>query len=184
MHSPSLPGLDTGDGAARGTAIHACFEEVDWIDQGTPDHDALTVAIRRQFPRHPAEWVQERLEEFEGYLSLPSIQKLLRKPEIPTVLYREEPFVRRVPGGLQRAVIDRLVLFLGEDGLPQRAEVIDFKTDKESSPEEFLLRHEGQYRQYVEIVAATYGLEPNSVRAILVELATGITHHLPEVESG
>jgi hypothetical protein len=81
-------------------------------------------------------------------------------------------------------VIDRLVLFLGEDGRPERAEVIDFKTDQASQPEEFLLRHEAQYSQYMEIVAANYGLGPNSVRAKLVELEAGITYEVPATESG
>jgi len=36
----------------------------------------------------------------------------------------------------------------------------------------------------MEIVAANYGLGPNSVRAKLVELEAGITYEVPATESG
>ena len=176
--------IDRESDTDRGRAIHACFQEVGWFQESQPGRELLLGVISRACPRRDREWIEARYAEFQRYLQLPAVEEALKGPSGQAWLRREAGLLRRGANGVQLAVIDRLVLFQGDSGVIDSAEVIDFKTDRPSSPSLFVSRHAGQLREYADFVASAYRILPSSVRMKLVELETGMTHEVPAKVSG
>ncbi|MBM4106388.1 MAG: hypothetical protein FJ257_08890, partial [Phycisphaerae bacterium] len=53
-----------GDAAERGTAIHALFEAIGFLEDGVPEDGELDRAIRRAVPRRETAWRAARVAEF------------------------------------------------------------------------------------------------------------------------
>lgn len=143
---------------ALGKALHACFEEVRWLDvDGKPNE--LLLRERLKALGCDATDVRRTLERFDEICETPFVQNLLSLsrynvcnagspsndaassavslvPEIaaPTwEIFRERPFsFLSSDGRLWRGAIDRLVL-LRDGGRVVGADVIDFKTDRLSA---------------------------------------------------
>ena len=101
------------------------------------------------------------------------------RSEIPLVWHDEQ-------GRVVRGIIDRLVWWSDPEGRPQRAEVIDFKTDRppdvESSAavtslDEWLAtrleHHTAQLQYYRSAAAAWLKLPPSSVESRLIFTSVG-----------
>ena len=140
---------------ALGKALHACFEEVRWLDvDGKPSENLLRERLKAL--GYDATDVRRTLERFAEICETPFVKNLLSlsnyngcninlilndaessavslRPEIaaPTwEIFRERPFsTLSSDGRLWRGSIDRLVL-LRDGGRVVGADVIDFKTDR------------------------------------------------------
>ena len=135
----------------RGTALHACFELVDWLDlDGIPDDEQIE---RILFPllMNRAE-VDKTSREFKRMCQTPYVQALLSRasyeqpdarqngpraavqldapnPRASWRVYRERPFSARRGETLWRGVIDRLTLLYDGDKVVA-ADVVDYKTNQ------------------------------------------------------
>ena len=165
----------------QGRAIHACFQAVGWLEDGVPDTHTLREMITQACPRRSPDeaWIEARIAQFQRYLAEPEIAQVLARPSLAARYRREVPLLVTRSHGVQLAIIDRLILFLGDSGEVTSAQVIDFKTDKEAAPGRLVDRYQGQLRDYAGAVAATYGIDPHAVSMKLVELEASTVSEVP-----
>jgi ATP-dependent exoDNAse (exonuclease V) beta subunit len=118
-------------GMKFGTEVHALLERVSWVDEIQPD-----------FP--PTQ---------SGLL----VATLIRSPEVKDVftrdgrvidLVREQPIDALIDGRILSGVIDRMHIHRNASGKVVKIEIIDFKTDVVTDPDELKIRHAGQMRAY------------------------------------
>jgi ATP-dependent exoDNAse (exonuclease V) beta subunit len=181
--------LDNAVAMARGSLIHAWLEQVAWLDDGPPDDDSLLAAARALGPL-PCDATAE-LPSFREILARPGLASLLKrsayrdsaalglpaeirqellKADVELELLREHRFAVRNLEGVMQGSIDRCVL-LNERGRIVAADIIDFKTDHATTPEDLDTRTEHyrpQLAAYRSALAATRGIDPARVCARLV----------------
>ena len=185
------------DAADRGTAIHACFERIEWAaDLDTVGDELLDARIRNAVPGRSEAWRRECIRDFRTACSSPAIRDLLDRPGDDAVVRRERRFVSVGPSGVQQGSIDRLVLRVDPDGSKNGGEagagagvreawIVDFKTDRiEGTPDQVAAtlrtRHAGQLAGYRDAVAAIYELPPARVRASVVGIDAGVVADLAD----
>jgi hypothetical protein len=128
-------GKSAGGGSAQGrrfgTAIHAAFEQIGWIDEG--DDPVFSEDLH---------------QTMEQALSVPGIRSLFSKAGRNIDLHREQRIEAVLDGGWLSGVIDRLHVHRDADGSATKVEIIDFKTDRVDSTEELKARYAGQMEAY------------------------------------
>lgn len=136
---------------ARGQLIHAWFEQVLWLDDGTPAEDQLAAVARKVLAQEAAAAVDlaAELARFQARLASPPVADVLsrrryddlervgfpgpvlqqlRTRRLRPLAQNERGFAIRDGAQLLTGFIDRLVL-LEDGGQVVAAEIIDFKTD-------------------------------------------------------
>ena len=181
---------------ARGLCIHACYEQIEWLEtfQATPD-------VNRLLPlaEFDQKIVDDAIRDFKEELVSPFVAALLSRRayeqpdscgielfrDVPCavanasrlaaprfVVLRERPyqFVEAKSAVLWEGKIDRLVLLYDGTELVG-ADVVDFKSD-EKLVQERLDEYRLQLKRYGEAVERLYGLSPEkiSLRIALVAL--------------
>jgi len=148
--------LDNRPALQRGTAIHAWFEQIDWLEEGLPDERRLREVAAEACQGSPGCDLNELLARFHEMLRQPAVARLLSREayradrgdwiarayqsasasgiakepdDVSLEVHREWPFVLREGEDILRGSIDRLVL-LTAGKWPVAAEVIDFKSDR------------------------------------------------------
>ena len=180
--------LDAASGLRRGVVVHAWCEEIEWIEDGIVDDDALRAIAREKAPGMHRDQVGRLIGEFRGWLRAEPIRSALSRealPSEPDTLVRVEnelPFVRRVADEIQEGFIDRLVL-IQRAGQVVRAEILDFKTDSiEAGDEATLAARTDHYRPqiaaYRNVVREQYGLAESDVSGKLVFLGAGVVREV------
>ncbi len=171
----------------RGTLIHACFEQVEWIDESEPTQDELTRVLARYVPGHTEPL--EIIEQFRGYLQQANVRTIVsrmgyRQQIVPTIvdpeivvndavgveLFREVRIAVPVDSQILNGAIDRLVLVRAGNELIA-ADVIDYKTDTvadEDQLQEAVERYRPQIDAYRLAVARQTGLPIERVHGRLV----------------
>jgi ATP-dependent exoDNAse (exonuclease V) beta subunit len=169
---------------ARGSLIHAWFEQIAWLEEGIPGDERL-LKIGGQFAR-PGLNVSEELRWFRNRLDSDELQRELSLeryrtevapelfPELATELAEgqidletglERRIVYRTESELVNGIVDRLILYRRE-GEVVAADVIDYKTD--SAPDEPAIQTlEAQYRPqltlYGQAMRKLYQLDESQV---------------------
>ncbi|MEX2467685.1 MAG: UvrD-helicase domain-containing protein [Gemmatimonadota bacterium] len=175
--------LDGGPAVTRGSVVHAWCERLEWIDDGVPGDEALSVRARAVAPAMTPDDVAELIRDFRIWLDHPEIRQALNRdvyPEGSGVVVRVEnelPFVRRIGDEIQEGIIDRLVL-VERDGRVVEAEVLDFKTDRIAAGDAAALAGRAEYYRpqieaYRTVIRDTYGLPDTDVRGKLLFLEAG-----------
>lgn len=176
----------------RGSLVHACFENIEWLDaqQAKPfDRAALTrLVVSRAPPSIQASGVVDefftmldvgesrRLLTERDYLSperLPFSAKLkqqLVSQPLTARVRREYKFATLVDGTLQQGSIDRLVLLYHGDQLVA-ADIIDFKTDTDLAAAKE--KHSEQLLAYRDAVGTSFTLPPDRIAARLLMVTDG-----------
>jgi len=149
-------GKSAGGGSPQGrrfgTAIHAAFEKIGWIDEG-----------------HAPDFPAEIRKTMEQALSVPEIRALLSKNGRDIDLHREQRIEAVLDGKWLSGVIDRLHVHRDADGSATSVEIIDFKTDRVDSAEELITRYGGQMEAYRRAMQA---IHPEAeVRCLLISTA-------------
>lgn len=137
---------DQQEALLHGSLIHACFEQVFWLEEFEFDRQALLERAKRVDPSSVA--CGEAVRDFEQMLEADAVQDLLSRDRyqqkflsqslhdqsvatdaIRMEVQNERPFAVFLDGQLVQGVIDRLVLiYEGADLVA--ADLIDFKTDR------------------------------------------------------
>lgn len=145
----------SGEGRRFGTAVHAAFEKIGWIDEEVP-----------AFPNDAAgRCVGEALRVGE-------IRGLFTKGGRKISIHREQRIEAMVEGKWMSGVIDRLHLHRDAKGVVVRVEILDFKTDQVDSPEELRDKYAGQMEAYRKAMAL---IHPQAeVKCMLVSTALGL----------
>jgi ATP-dependent exoDNAse (exonuclease V) beta subunit len=198
---PASQTLDDGDHAAaldrlrllndgaidRGTAVHALFEAIEWLDNGnaetsTLDDASLLERLKAIAPRRPDDWRRETVSLFRQSLASPEVAAALTKPAVPAGhtlhVAHELPYARSEDGRIQRGYIDRLVVERDERGAAVLAEIVDFKTDAVGPDDEAALaqaakHHRPQLEAYRTVVGALHRLAGDAIAMRLVFVRPG-----------
>ncbi len=120
------------DGRKFGTAVHAAFEQIGWLDE----KDAVL------------EFSSETKDLMIATLKLDSVKELLTKNGRRIDLFREQQLEAIYQGKWMSGVIDRLHVILNEEGEVQKVEIIDFKTDRVPESGELKSRYASQMNAY------------------------------------
>jgi ATP-dependent exoDNAse (exonuclease V) beta subunit len=136
-------------GMAFGSAVHAAFEAVGWVDEEVP-----------VLPTGDAgNLVGELLEIAE-------IRGLFERGGRSVDLYREQAVEAILGGKWLSGIVDRLHVIRDGAGAVKEVEVIDFKTDAVENAEQLIERYAGQMEAYREVMAKAFGGVP--VRCLLL----------------
>ncbi|HSJ25377.1 MAG TPA: UvrD-helicase domain-containing protein [Longimicrobiales bacterium] len=163
--------------AARGSIAHRWFQEVRWLEDGTPSDDELRTLAAELQTNLDAAAVGALIGEFRGWLDVPEISQLLRRGRWPgeSGVETEVPFMARTGDYMVEGFMDRLVLTRA-GGRVVAAAVVDYKTDAVSKAAEVEQRanhYRPQVDAYRRAVAGMYAIDEDAVEGWLVFLEAG-----------
>ncbi len=141
-------------GTRFGTAVHAAFETVGWIDEQALNLPPGDAAVR----------VAE-------ILKIPDVRELFERRGAAVDCFREQAVDGILDGAWISGVIDRLHLHRAPTGEVTRVEIIDFKTDRVVDLAELKGSYVCQMRSYRDLLKRVY--PDAAVDCILVSTALG-----------
>ncbi len=172
---------------ARGTAIHALFEQIQWLEDGVPGDAQLASAL--QECGTPVGQIERLLREFREMLRQPAIAELLQRQRylaadggLSLEVHNERRIAVRDRERLLSGSIDRLVL-IKQGARVLRAEILDYKTDVIPAGDATALaqrveHYRPQQEAYRTALARMYGLPEDAVAAQLLFVALGRVERL------
>lgn len=173
----------TNAGFSWGTIVHYWFEQIEWLEGETPTIESLvSSAPSKEATLLGEEQLQMAATSFIEAIESDAIMNLLSKPEGVVSVFNEQPFAVRVEKGTHFAdvvvkehtdlqgFIDRLVVYYNDDGEPQRADVIDWKTDSFATEEieEKKKHYAPQLASYRFAVSKLIGIPMDKISTVLV----------------
>ncbi len=167
---------EAGDVRAFGSAIHRLFQKIEWFEE--TDLERL-IAEWRQESAESATLLGDVERQFRACLENGDVQSALSKPVFAGAgaaeVWREAPFNLLVKTGGQKQLIsgrfDRLVVERDGTGLPWRATIIDFKSNRiatDQQVQEAARGYAAQMLDYTRAAAQLLGLSPEHVTATLL----------------
>jgi ATP-dependent exoDNAse (exonuclease V) beta subunit len=187
--------LESVAGMTRGSILHAWFERIGWLEDGTPN-DAELLRIAGKLATSEIDLVSE-IKRFRAMLARPAVAAALsrRGDDMPAALgfpepvcaelrgegvtkrlHRERSFVVRDQDALIFGTVDRVMLFYA-DGKLLAADILDFKTDAVETDAQVAERAEfyrPQLQAYRHAAAALTGLTPERISARLLFVEPGV----------
>ncbi len=158
----------------NGTAMHALFERIQWLEAGLPDRSVYLQALASL---GLSETDRDRLiERFERSIEQPVMADLLSRRSyeaegLELELRCEESYAWSNVDRLENGILDRLVLGR-RAGHTVMAHVIDFKTD--AYGESAVDHYRPQLEHYRAAVSHLFDLKPESIRTTLVFVYAGV----------
>jgi ATP-dependent helicase/nuclease subunit A len=182
----------TSSALLKGLAIHALFEQVEWIESSdalTDDHLSQTLTALDV----PRDLIPSFLAEFRQLLKAPSIRTLLSRPSARAMVRREWAFLAPATLADGSDVLldgrfDRVHIDLDPSGRPIGAQIIDFKTDTPSPKGsgaaegvhgERVKHYTPQLHAYAAALATLLALPPSAISATLLFTATASVIPIP-----
>ncbi len=172
--------LDRSAAMDWGTAMHACFEQILWLDDGMPDEELLQRKL--QALQLPQTNVAAVMAKFRRALKKPEVQTVLSRYDYEAYLtpkvWNERTFVVRRQEAILRGTFDRLVvLFNGPTAF--RADIIDFKSDSLNANDLTAVQakkelYRPQLEAYRSAVEQLYGLPRDRIDTRLVFVEPGV----------
>ena len=179
LSSQRVGGAERRAALARGTLIHAWFEQIGWLEDGEVSDQRLRVAAAA-LPELALErdQVDRLLKQFPQMLEAPEISACLRRTAYPLwagarlEVETERPIAVRQDDRLLVGNIDRLVTAYDGDR-PLAADILDFKTDALPANDEQALRekvafYRPQLEAYRLAAASLLRLPPAQVQGHLL----------------
>lgn len=170
--------LDMRDPAVddRGRAIHALFEQIEWLDDGLPNRDALRRHVRAAARHQPTDWIDQQIDAFQQMIAQPTVQHWLSRSQQlgdgqSAAVHTELPFVRLIDGAAQQGIIDRVVVRMIND--TTTGQIIDYKTDRiaaEQAPER-AERYRTQLEHYRTAAAELLRLDATHIECVVLFVA-------------
>lgn len=142
---------------AYGTLVHALFEQIEWLDE--QDASALE-KIWHAVPCADESLRMRALQEVRRCLEAPEARAVLSRPSMRAECWREKRFEILLNREWLSGTFDRVVIE------PDRATILDFKTDKVETDEDFAARVDGyrpQLETYREVLSRMTGLPREAI---------------------
>jgi ATP-dependent exoDNAse (exonuclease V) beta subunit len=179
-------------GATVGSLVHACFEQIEWLDDYSSDTVALRNAILNRLTpeqlRHIS--LDEQIQAFVDMLKLSAVRDALSRQRYAgkrcgqvadeVTVENERRISLILNDRLIVGSIDRLVL-LKHKGRPFAAEIIDYKTDRWDGRSELsqwvaerVAHHTPQLRAYADVVSRMLKLPLQHIDCSLILLAGNV----------
>ncbi len=170
------------DGRRFGTLIHACLEQLEWLNEGEalPGDDVFMQTASKVIPDADQAWLRDSLARLRQMLKQPAVRQVFKRPTGNVQLWRERAFL--VPDGdrLLSGKFDRVVIHesIGTDNqITRSALLLDFKTDVlqggTRTLEHAIERYQPQMQAYRRALQSMLRLGENQVRVQLVFLSVG-----------
>jgi len=143
-----------------GSAVHAAFEKIEWMD----NVDDITSLLPADTPPDVTEHVIKCLHQ-------PEIAGLFKRPSGRCEIWREQPFEILLEGKWISGVFDRVVISMDNDGKPESAAIIDYKTNRIDLPEkldEWTEHYRTQLDTYRKAIVRLVRLLPEKIQMFLV----------------
>jgi ATP-dependent helicase/nuclease subunit A len=150
-----------------GTLVHALFEEIEW----SGECDFETLAARRRETRDATTGLEDALEQVCGVLNDPVAAAALARPGDHAEAWRERSFEILLGEEWLSGTFDRVVIERTPAGVPERATILDFKTDRVATLEEIdaaVTKYRPQLETYREVLRRITGLPATSIRCRLL----------------
>ena len=180
-----LLNLGNRSAMARGTLIHAWFEQVGWLEDGPPKKAKLKRVADQLIPSglEMDDDIDDLLDQFQDMLHKPVTSNTLSRDSYPIdsqvfsgrvrlEVQNERRFAVATKNELLSGTIDRLVLMYEGDDLVG-ADVIDFKTDSVSGEKQVdatVEHYRPQLEAYRLAVSKMYRLHPDRISTRLLLL--------------
>jgi ATP-dependent exoDNAse (exonuclease V) beta subunit len=161
--------LEAGGAADFGREVHAVLASVEWADPSERAH--LAASWIEQGPALHLPRSEMAASEAAAVLTAPGLAVIWEKPQGSFELWRERAFEAILGETWVTGMFDRVVVHRDSAGLPVRAVIYDFKTDRVANEEEVvaaLARHEPQLNWYRQAVQALTGLPDAAIAAEIV----------------
>ena len=115
----------------------------------------------------------EEVRLLTSFFQSEEIRNILRKPEGKHTLWREKRFLSSLGNGIVNGCFDRVLIRYAEDGTPSDAEILDYKSDRDVTPEILQERHAPQLDLYRKVLANLTGLNTERIRCTLLSVRYG-----------
>ena len=115
----------------------------------------------------------EEVRLLTSFFQSEEIRNILRKPEGKHTLWREKRFLSSLGSGIVNGCFDRVLIRYAEDGTPADAEILDYKSDRDVTPEILQERHAPQLDLYRKVLAKLTGLSTEKIRCTLLSVRYG-----------
>ena len=115
----------------------------------------------------------EEVRLLTSFFQSEEIRNILRKPEGKHTLWREKRFLSSLGNGIVNGCFDRVLIRYAEDGTPADAEILDYKSDRDVTPEILQERHAPQLDLYRKVLAKLTGLSVEKIRCTLLSVRYG-----------
>ena len=156
-----------------GTAVHALFEQVAWIE------DIEVEAIMEQwlsgvFAESPVR--RKSAEQFRQAVAFPQVRRALSRPEGKVDLWREKRFEVVLGNQWVSGVFDRVVIERDSTGRPVRATVLDYKSHALTGEEDLtplVAHYRPQMALYGRALSGMTGLPSEAIKLSLLFTHTG-----------
>jgi len=159
------------DAARRGTALHALYQHVTWLDDSTRLDDTRLCSIAQTAaPGLRTPDCIGIVRDFRASIAQPRIKRILTRPNEPCDVRTELPFAHILDDKLVTGVIDRVV-FYPHAASPGRMVIVDYKSDEVTNETKRAQRtriYQAQLDLYRRALAAAYGLAASSISTELV----------------
>lgn len=161
------------DGMALGSAVHALFERVGWIEQA--DMDQIVSTWRLEYLADVS--LKRKAEAiFRKAIGHDTIRLLLTCPGANTELWRERNFEIVTDGQWISGKFDRVVIRRDESGALVSASIIDFKTDRigpDFRDREVIEQYRSQMERYKKSLVWMLKLDQSRIAMKLVFVSAG-----------
>ncbi len=155
------------------------FQKRTAIDLGTSLHDILAnfefytnMEDVRNFLQNQCT-APEEVRLLTSFFQSPEIQNIMREPDGKYKLWREKRFLTSTGNRIVHGCFDRVLIHCAEDGSPVSAEILDYKSDRDATPEVLKERHARQLESYREDLAKLIGLDTGKIRCTLLSIRDG-----------
>jgi ATP-dependent exoDNAse (exonuclease V) beta subunit len=139
-----------------GTDVHRCLSEIEWLDD---DSDEVM-----------ATWPDSVKELVVPSFNSPDFRRYFMRPEgaQEARVWREKAVAGKIDGQLIYGIADRVSLV---DGF---LTIMDFKTDKNSDPEELKSRYQEQLECYRRLLCAALGIPDEKSSCVILAVRSGL----------
>ncbi|GAI18185.1 unnamed protein product, partial [marine sediment metagenome] len=146
-----------------GTAIHELFEKVSWIGEV----DVETLIWEWQKAASFTEGVKRKvIEQIRQALTSVEVQKALSRPEGNADLWREKHFEIVLGDEWVTGVFDRVTIMRDSESRPQKATVLDFKSNEiadDADLADIVERYRSQLSLYGRALSRMLQLNPSEI---------------------
>lgn len=151
-----------------GTLVHSMFEELEWYSSNSME--TLARNWRDQTITN-TEQIETALAEVANCFEETEVQRLMSRPDGNSELWREKSFEILIGNEWLSGTFDRVVIEKSHDGIPEKARIIDFKTDRISESKEMesaCEKYRSQLETYREVLKKMLLLPDESIELTLI----------------
>ena len=164
IHPSELFQRTTLETKTIGTAVHELFERLSWLDKDEVG------GIVTAWKEHSACDLSVQSAAISLFLSIckdPVLSKRFKRPEGAVQLWREKSFEVLLDDKWITGIFDRVVIYLNNQQVPVKAEIIDYKTDQ-TDEKTLIAVYRPQLTLYMNVLSRLLKLSKDRITAYIL----------------